>query len=275
MPYFEHDGLLFYYAVTGQGTPFVFQHGLGGSLDQIVKFYSPPLGVELVTFDFRAHGKTPPDEQGKLNFKTFADDLLAFINHLGLNKVIVGGISMGAAVALNFTLRYTARVMGLILLRPAWLDGPMEHENRELFRTVARLIRDYGPEAGRRIFLNSEAYRQLSTTSPATAQSFLGQFDYEHASETAAKLECLPADQPSDDRSEWKRITMPALIMANKSDPVHPFEYGLEYAAAIAQAEFKELTPKSINEEQHNKEVRENINAFIRYQVSGIRYQEE
>jgi pimeloyl-ACP methyl ester carboxylesterase len=60
------------------------------------------------------------------------------MDYLRLPQAIVGGISMGAAVALNFTLRFPERVLGLILSRPAWLDGPLpsnvriyaEHLNR-------------------------------------------------------------------------------------------------------------------------------------------------
>lgn len=126
MPYFEHNELLFHYIQTAQGKPFIFQHGLGGSVDQIIKIYSPPAGVKLVSCDFRAHGKTATGWSDQLNFNTFADDIVALMDHLHLDQAIVGGISMGAAVALNFVLRYPALASGLILVRPAWLDGPME-----------------------------------------------------------------------------------------------------------------------------------------------------
>lgn len=263
MPNFEYNGLLFYYTEAGQGMPFIFQHGLGGNVDQIIKIYSPPPGVRLITFDFRGHGKTPIGMKDKLNFKTFADDILALMDHLLLNQAIIGGISMGAAVALNFTIRYPARVLGLILSRPAWLDGPMERQNKEIFKLIARLIQEHGPEKGRQLFMASDLYMQLLKVSHSTAQSFLGHFNYEKASETAMKFERLPKDAPSEDRNEWKRITVPTLILANKSDPVHPFEYGSEYASTIVQADFKEITPKSISEEQHNKDVQKNIDLFI------------
>ena len=263
MPYFEHNELFFYYTETGSGMPFIFQHGLGGNVDQVIKIYSPPPGFRLISFDFRGHGKTPIGTKDKLNFKTFADDILALMDFLHLNQVIVGGISMGAAVALNFTLRYPARVLGLILSRPAWLDGPMERENKEIFKFVARLIQEHGPGTGRELFLASDLYIQLSKVSPVTAQSFLGQFNYEKASETAVKFECLPEDAPSNNRHEWKKLITPTLILANKSDPVHPFDYGLKYASNIVHADFRELTPKSISEEQHNKDVQKNIDLFI------------
>lgn len=199
----------------------------------------------------------------ELNFKTFADDILALMENLHLNDAIIGGISMGAAVALNFALRYPTKVLGLILSRPAWLDGPMEQQNRELYRFIAKLIQEHGPETGRKLFMSSDIYIRLSKVSPGTAQSLLGHFNYEKASETAVKYECLPGDAPSVNRSEWKKITAPTLILANKSDPVHPFEYGLEYASHITHADFREIISKSISEEQHNKDVQKNIDMFI------------
>lgn len=34
MPSFQRDGITFQYRDTGQGVPFVFQHGLGGDANQ-------------------------------------------------------------------------------------------------------------------------------------------------------------------------------------------------------------------------------------------------
>jgi pimeloyl-ACP methyl ester carboxylesterase len=263
MPYFEHNGLSFHYLEKGEGRPFIFQHGLGGSVEQIIKIYFPPLGIRLITFDFRGHGKTPLNGIEELNFKTFADDVLALMDHLHLSKVIIGGISMGAGVALNFTLRYPNRVEALILSRPAWLNAPMEKQNRELYKLIAGLLQEHGSERGRELFMNSDVYDELSKTFPGTAQSLLGNFDHEKASETAVKFERLSADSPSVNRDEWEKITVPTLILANKSDPVHPFEYGMKYASKISQANFKEITPKSISEEKHNNDVQKNIDLFI------------
>jgi pimeloyl-ACP methyl ester carboxylesterase len=263
MPYFEHNGLSFYYAEIGGGVPFIFQHGLGGNVDQIIKIYSPPPGVRLITFDFMGHGMTPIGRRNRLNFKTFADDILALMKHLHLNQAVTGGISMGAAVALNFALRYPAKTLGLILSRPAWLDGPMERHNSEIYRFIAKLIRENGPEKGRQLFMASDHYIQLCKSSPGTAQSLSGLFNYEKASETAVKFECMPEDAPSTSRKEWTKITAPTLVLANKLDPIHPFEYGLEYASNITHASFKEITSKSISEVQHNKDTQKSIDVFI------------
>lgn len=36
MSFFEHDGLRFHYRESGRGVPFVFEHGLGADVNQIL-----------------------------------------------------------------------------------------------------------------------------------------------------------------------------------------------------------------------------------------------
>jgi pimeloyl-ACP methyl ester carboxylesterase len=108
MPYFTHDGLHFHYSDSGEGLPVVFQHGLGSDLRQLVALFQPPLGFRLLSMDFRAHGDTRPvGPPEKTSMAAFADDLVAFLDMLGIGQTVVGGISMGAAVALNLALRFS------------------------------------------------------------------------------------------------------------------------------------------------------------------------
>ena len=126
MPHFQRDGIAFHYRDTGQGVPFVFQHGLGGDAAQTFGLFAPPPGYRLITLECRGHGDTRPlGDPDKLSLGVFVDDLCALLEHLALPQVVVGGISMGAAVALMLTLRRPERVRGLVLSRPAWLDEPL------------------------------------------------------------------------------------------------------------------------------------------------------
>ena len=134
------DGIGFYYRDEGHGLPFVFQHGLGGDLNQPIGLYNPAAGVRLIAFDMRGHGETRPlGDVDKLTIATFADDLIALIDRLGIEQAVIGGISLGAAVAVNVALRYPDRVLGLVLVRPAWIDRPLP-ENVSRYVTIAGLI---------------------------------------------------------------------------------------------------------------------------------------
>ena len=263
MPYFKHDKLEFHYQEKGEGTPFIFQHGLGGDVSQPFGLFSPPPGFRLLAFDCRGHGQTYPlGDPAKIRISSFADDLHAFMDQLELEKAVVGGISMGAAITLNFTLRYPGRVLGLVQSRVAWLDGPMEH-NARVFGEIACLIRNEGPQRGLEIFEKSIDYLETKRQSIDSANALERHFTHPRAIETVVKLEQIPVDAPSFDRREWKSIQVPTLVLANRQDPIHPFEYGEVLVQSIPGAEFRELTPKSVNLKRHGEDVQQFLEEFL------------
>jgi pimeloyl-ACP methyl ester carboxylesterase len=264
MPFFRRDGLSFHFRDEGDGQPFFFQHGLGGDVTQPFGLFTPPAGVRLLAFDCRAHGQTRPlGDIDKIGLASFADDLLALMDQLALRRAIVGGISMGAAVALNFALRFPDRLTGLVLSRPAWLNGPMEPTSVRISSYIAQLIRQYGAKAGLSKFKISDIYLETMRLSPDSANSLAGQFENPRAEETVVKLERLPLDAPNLDRQEWKKITVPTLVLANRQDPVHPFEYGEILASEIPGAEFREITAKSVSKDRHARDVQSCIETFL------------
>ena len=263
MAYFERDGVRFHYREVGQGVPFIFQHGLGGDVNQPFGLFQPPPGVRLLAFDCRAHGETRPlGGIAKINLAAFADDLLAFMDHMALAQAVVGGISMGAAVALNFILRYPQRVLGLVLSRPAWLDRPSSY-NMAIYGQIARLIREHGAAQGLVLYRQSAEFRRVQEESPDAANSLIGQFEHPRAEETVVKLERIPADAPVHDLALLRAIVVPTLVLASRQDPIHPFEYGEVLARAIPGAVFHELTPKSVSREQHARDVQTYLGEFL------------
>jgi pimeloyl-ACP methyl ester carboxylesterase len=171
-----------------------------------------------------------------LCFESFAADLLALMDHLHVERAVVGGISMGAAVALHVALHHPARVLGLVLSRPAWLEGPMER-NAQTYALIARLIREHGPAAGKELFVATPTYAQVLAESPDAAASLVGQFEAPGARETVARLERIPRDAPCRQLAEVATISVPTLILANRQDPIHPFAYGEALARRIRGAE--------------------------------------
>lgn len=264
MPSYSRDGIQFRYQDTGAGLPFFFQHGLGADVSQPFGLFKPPSGLRLIAFDCRGHGETKPTgDQEKISIANFADDLLGLMDFLKIFQAIVGGISMGAAVALNFALRYPNRVQGLILSRPAWLDGPNPW-NVKMFSLVARLIREHGPARGVELFEETSEFVETARVYPDTAQSLVRQFEHPRAEENVVHLERIPQDTPCRDRSGWTHIKVPTLVLANQRDPIHPFEYGEVLSSAIPNAEFQEITSKSVSVERHGRDVQQAIESFLR-----------
>jgi pimeloyl-ACP methyl ester carboxylesterase len=271
MRVFRVGDIAFHYLDVGDGVPFVFQHGIGGDVRQPAGLFSPPAGIRLLSFDARAHGQTVPlGDPAALTFDTFGDDLVALLDQLAIPRAVVGGISMGAGVALNVAVRYPERVAGLVLSRPAWLDGPMPEETVALYAYLARLLRSLDEDArddgvnwalGR--LEQFDAYRAIAASSPDTAQSLRGQILDRRSVDAVARLERLPCDRPIADLRAVAAIGVPVLVLAHHQDPIHRYEFGVALALAIPRARLAELTPKSIDRQRHAAEVQEYLAAFL------------
>jgi len=263
MPIFDRDDIQFHYREAGQGLPFVFQHGLGGDHNQPFGVYLPIRGIRMIALDMRGHGETRPlGDLDKLKIAGLADDLVALLDYLEIKQAVVGGISLGAAVAVNVALRFPERVLGLVLSRPAWIDRPLR-KNFYLYATIGRLIRDLGPPVGLYHFRKIDAFQAMERESPDCARSLIGQFEQPRAEECVARLERLAADTPCPDRAKYRKISMPTLILGNQQDPIHPWMIAETLSQIIPGAELCEITPKSVSTEQHAVDVRKALDAFL------------
>jgi pimeloyl-ACP methyl ester carboxylesterase len=263
MSTFQRNGLSFHYSDLGGGLPFFFQHGLGGDIGQPLGLYAPAAGVRLICCDMRAHGQTRPlGDVQNLKIAVLADDLVGLLDELSIESAVLGGISLGAAVAANVVLRYPKRASGLVLARPAWIDGPLP-ENVLRYSTIAQLIRDLGPLEGPRQFSCSADFRAVERDSPNCARSLIGQFEEPRASECVARLERLARDTPCHDRALYQSIKVPTLVLGNRQDPIHPWSLAETLARLIPGAVLREITPKSVSLERHAADVQRALDDFF------------
>jgi hypothetical protein len=56
---------------------------------------------------------------------------------------------------------------------------------------------------------------------------------------------------------------VPTLVLANHHDPIHPWEFGQELAREIPGALLREITAKSLNLEQHTRDVQAALDTFF------------
>jgi pimeloyl-ACP methyl ester carboxylesterase len=264
MPFIEIRGIRFHYLISGStGPTVVFQHGLGGDVSQPQSILGNFSGFRVLSFDCRGHGRTRPlGPPGDLRFSVFADDLQALLHSIGAEKVVVGGISMGAGVALNFALRYPAMVNGLILSRPAWLDRP-HPSNLRIFPIVARLIREHGTPEARRLLPADPEFARIQSISRDNAASILRQLERPDSEATIETLSSLPADSPCASQEGWKVIAAPTLVLVNEFDAVHPLEYGEQLAKGISDARLLQIASKEKDPERHVSEARSAIVSFL------------
>src|SRR5438093_3663572 len=103
--------------VDGSGAVIVLGHGFGGS----ARNFGPQaraLGARyrVVRFDARGHARSgAPADPRAYTPDAFIADLGRVLDRVGAERAVVGGLSMGAGIALRFALAHPERVRALVL----------------------------------------------------------------------------------------------------------------------------------------------------------------
>src|SRR5258707_15388396 len=102
--FFTNDGLRLFALEVGSGDPpLVFLHANGanhtGWHNQISHFSKTH---RVIAFDVRGQGESEVDAKGDYSQETLANDLLAGMDALGIEKAVLIGWSVGALTATRF-----------------------------------------------------------------------------------------------------------------------------------------------------------------------------
>lgn len=258
---FQHEGLSLSYRDEGKGPVLIFQHGLGASADQPFEIVGGFDDFRRITLECRGHGASdlgPPDQ---LSIATFADDLLALIEHLDIARAHVGGISMGAAIMTRFAVLNPLRAQSLCVARPAWFDRKAP-ENMAIFAVAAAYIKAYGPNEARTQFAASEPFAALQAASPDNAASLLGQFDRADPTSTQVLLSHLAVDGPGLSFADYQALRLPVQVIGHGLDVVHPLAMAEEVCAAVHGAALVPITPKSVDKQAYSVEFSAALHGF-------------
>ena len=110
------DGISIGYDDEGEGDPLVLVHGhpFNRSMwrPQIDTFSRA--GWRVVAADLRGYGESAV-VPGKTPLDRFASDIANLLDHLGMKQVVLGGLSMGGQIVMEFHRLYPERVRGLLL----------------------------------------------------------------------------------------------------------------------------------------------------------------
>jgi 3-oxoadipate enol-lactonase len=113
----EVNGQWIHYEDTGGNLPpLVLAHGL--LMDH--QMFDPQVEAlrsrcRVITWDARCHGETETTDD-PFSYEDLADDLRGLLDHLGIARAVIGGMSQGGFVAMRFALEHPERVEALILL---------------------------------------------------------------------------------------------------------------------------------------------------------------
>jgi len=109
------NGIDLYYKETGQGEPIVFIHGLGetaNSWRHQIGHFSP--SYKVIAMDLRGHGQSGTDEEF-ITMELLARDVLALMDHLGIDQAHFVGHSMGGIVSQAIAAHHADRMLSMAL----------------------------------------------------------------------------------------------------------------------------------------------------------------
>jgi pimeloyl-ACP methyl ester carboxylesterase len=157
MSYFKHGACQLHYTDHGQGEPVLLVHGLGSSVaDWEMQLPALTAHYRVVAIDLRGHGRSDKPREA-YSIEGFAADLLALLEHLGLDKVHLVGISMGGMIGLQFAVDHPERLHSLCIVNSSpevkvqSLQIRMEIGKRWLFSRLLSM-QQLGKVLGRRLF---------------------------------------------------------------------------------------------------------------------------
>ena len=114
--YAPTEGTELYYEITGEGEPLVLLHAFSFDrrmwLRQLEAFAGE---YTVVTYDLRGFGKSALGEASYAH----ADDLAALLDHLGIERAALLGVSLGGGAAINFAVTRSDRVRALVVVDPS------------------------------------------------------------------------------------------------------------------------------------------------------------
>jgi pimeloyl-ACP methyl ester carboxylesterase len=128
---------LFYSDTGGGGLPLVLSHGFLMDSDM----FDPQLRAlrnrhRIITWDQRGHGRTVATAD-PYTYWDSAEDLAGLLDHLQINRAVLGGMSQGGFVSLRFALAHPERAAALILIdTQSGLEDPEKVGQYDLMHDV-------------------------------------------------------------------------------------------------------------------------------------------
>ena len=142
----ERTGAGTVYQLDGpEGAPVVaLIHGLGVNR-QMWQWHLPALSARyrVLSYDLFGHGESAPSPR-EITLSVFADQLSELLDHLGIERCLVAGFSLGGMINRRFALDYPGRTAGLAILNSPHERNP---EAQRLVEERAAQVAGGGSEA--------------------------------------------------------------------------------------------------------------------------------
>ncbi|NHJ32677.1 MAG: alpha/beta hydrolase [Asgard group archaeon] len=142
MPYVKSfDNTKIYYEILGEGTPLVLLPSCGVSLE-VWKFQNPlATKYKLVKIDVAGIGKSERTRK-KLTYPSLGEDVKAVVEKEQLENVVILGLGMGGAIALEAALLLKEKMQGIISV-DSLLPGTIYYGKKATEEEIAEVMKLY------------------------------------------------------------------------------------------------------------------------------------
>jgi 3-oxoadipate enol-lactonase len=210
------------YEVVGAGPRLVWCHGLAscraGDRDVIEALAEH---FTVLAYDARGHGESPPvTDPARYSYAALSGDLRGLLDHLGWDRAVLAGSSMGAGTVVRAAMEEPARAAALVMVRPGSAGGPAPEPLRTLFRLGGEAIRAGGWE-GAIAFLRTIPEARSVASDPARLAALRAEWSRHDPASIAAALIGIPASAPLTPELDPASIRAPTLVVPG-DDPIHP-----------------------------------------------------
>src|SRR5215204_4100895 len=209
--HFHEDGWRLVYDEYGSGNrPLVLVHGLLLSR----KMHAPlaralaERGNRVIVLDLLGHGESDrPRDMWRYSMPAFGEQVVALLDHLGVDEAVVAGTSLGANATLEVAALAPARLRGMVVEMPV-LDNAL------LACAVAFTPLMVALTVGEPVMkLVSRAARLVSERHVPWAANVLLDTVRQDPAPSAAVLQGLFAGRTAPHRTERRTFTAPALVI--------------------------------------------------------------
>jgi pimeloyl-ACP methyl ester carboxylesterase len=224
----NRDGVNIYYEDHGSGPAVLLSHGYSATTGmwkgQVEAFKDK---YRVITWDMRGHGQSDsPDDPKAYSEAATCEDMAAILKHLGIQKAVIGGLSLGGYMSLAFNVAHPEMTRALMLFDtgPGY-KNPVSREGwNETSRKRAEVFEARGLDAlGGSAEVRIAQHRSAQGLAHA-ARGMLAQFD-------SRIIESLDS------------IKVPTLVLVGENDT--PFLGGTDYMANKIPGASKVVIPNA------------------------------
>jgi pimeloyl-ACP methyl ester carboxylesterase len=217
------DGVKLYFEESGSGRPLIFVHEYAGdhrSFEPQMRFFSRY--YRCITFSARGYPPSDvPEDPEKYSQALARDDIRSVLDHLGIDKAHVCGLSMGGFAALHFGMAFPARAHSLVV---GGCGYGAEPDKRDQFRqettaTAAQLEKEGMPQVSKRYALGPTRV-QFQNKNPRGWSEFAEQLAGHSTRGAALTMRGVQGRRPSlwELVEDMRRIEVPTLILTGDED---------------------------------------------------------